>query len=212
MIESLVNKLKRSYSLTDRKDHFPAEPRKLGRRLSATSYTIGQVGKMMVTEVSSTFGFTKREIAVLAPLYRDLPLFCAESRRIRGKDSLWIGLADVMLAPLPEDFRDAFRELKAFYDDLPSGEETWTRDLPFYDFSLAVSGPEVSLKKEAIVRKYFMLYSEFIEKAPASEPEAKKEKVKELTGHFLETEHPLTLQLTKLLGREETEAFYNSIF
>ena len=212
MIESLLNKLRRTYSLSGKKEAFEGSPKRFGRHFSSASYTVEKVGSFSVAEVSGAFGLIKREVAVLTPLYRDMPVFLAESRHDVGKDILWIGFADIMMKPLPDDVQEAFRGLKASYDRLPPAELPWTEGLPLYDFSLAVSGPEVGLIKEAVVRKFFMLYSDCIQKAPETDPEAKKEKLKECGECFLEAGSPLGRQLTRLLGREQTEAFYSSIF
>ncbi len=60
MIESLLGKLKRTWSLSGKREAPDGGRKKPGRHFSSASYTIENVGSISVTEVSGAFGLIKR--------------------------------------------------------------------------------------------------------------------------------------------------------
>ncbi len=209
MIDSLISKLRRNYTVTSCKAGRLGTVRKRGMRISLNAYDIAGAGHLCTVEIRGPLGLMRLESVVLTPFEKDMPVFSAEGKRSMGKDSLSVEFGDTLLAPLPESIREAFRSVRSRYEDLPVSERPLR---PFDDCileeSLTVKGPEVGLKKEVIVRKFFECYMTELTEAPPADAEAKKAKTREFAERLLEAGGPAIKAVRHFLGDEETESLY----
>ena len=209
MIDSLITKLRRNYTVTSCKAGRLSTVRRRGMRICLNAYDIAGAGHLCTVEIRGILGLMRLESVILTPFGKDMPVFSAESKHSMGKDSLTVELGDTLLAPLPDGIREALRGVRSHYEDLPVPER---QPRPFDDYileeSLAVKGPEVGLKKEVIARKYFECYMAQLTEAPTADPEAKKAKTREFAERLLDAGGPAVKALRRLLGAEETESLY----
>ena len=203
MIEKILNEVSVKYSLKEKNVGEFTSFKASGMKFTCRAYEAEGLGHVSVMTAKGFLGLMKMDTLIIAPEYKDAPLFSYDRIYAMGNDTLIMELYDTMLDKCACAQVEKVKEKYAFLPNrFQEGEEPkhW-----YDDIRLPQSIAEKGKKKhgfDAFVLEYVKAYLSL--ESVACEKQEKQGKTAQYAEGLLENGGPATDVLRKELGEEKT--------
>lgn len=170
------------------------------------------LGHVSAMTASGMMGLMKRDILIINPTEKDLPLLSYDRVNSLGNDTLTYALYDTVLDPCNLSLVEAVSEKYASLPDHDPGEHWY--DAIKLPLSLAKKGKKAQgAAFDSCVMEYLDAFLAAADTAEYCEPSPKKDKASVYVEGLLTNGSPFTDAFKKDLGEEKTaELFRNILF
>ena len=177
-----------------------------GMAFTTVCSRVGEIGHLCIVRMKGFFGLMKMETVVFTVTGRDAPLINLDRVSAFGRDTMMIEMYDDQLTAYPEEYLQAFAELKSRDADIPDGNsgEHWYDSIT-YPCSYHKKAKGQNERFLAAAHDYFAEYLDQLEKAPACDRAEKEKKAGSFAQRLLKEGGPAVDQVTKLFGSDFAE-------
>ncbi len=202
MKETILNELKKRYTLEKRDMGDMKNIHKGMYNFDCEAYTVKDIGNLFFIEMKALFGLMKMETTVLTPVNKDLSFCNFDIIKAMGNET---HMFEMYRSAIKDTDLSAFNAIKEKYSDLENyeTEKRWYDDCRL-ESSICKKGKKISEKAEAMLKECLDLYLELLDKAEDCDPEAKKEKTKEYVDRLLSEGGAAVDSMNKIIGKEKT--------
>ena len=202
MKETILNELKKRYTLEKRDMGDMKNIHKGMYNFDCEAYTVKDIGNLFFIEMKALFGLMKMETTVLTPVNKDLSFCNFDIIKAMGNET---HMFEMYRSAIKDTDLSAFNAIKEKYSDLENyeTEKRWYDDYRL-ESSICKKGKKISEKAEAMLKECLDLYLELLDKAEDCGPEAKKEKTKEYVDRLLSEGGAAVDSMNKIIGKEKT--------
>jgi len=202
MKETILNELKKRYTLEKRDMGDIKNIHKGMYNFDCEAYTVKDIGNLFFIEMKALFGLMKMETTVLTPVNKDLSFCNFDIIKAMGNET---HMFEMYRSAIKDTDLSAFNAIKEKYSDLENyeTEKRWYDDYRL-ESSICKKGKKISEKAEAMLKECLDLYLELLDKAEDCDPEAKKEKTKEYVDRLLSEGGAAVDSMNKIIGKEKT--------
>ncbi len=202
MKETILNELKKRYTLEKRDMGDMKNIHKGMYNFDCEAYTVKDIGNLFFIEMKALFGLMKMETTVLTPVNKDLSFCNFDIIKAMGNET---HMFEIYRSAIKDTDLPAFNAIKEKYSDLENyeTEKRWYDDCRL-ESSICKKGKKISEKAEAMLKECLDLYLELLDKAEDCDPEAKKEKTKEYVDRLLSEGGAAVDSMNKIIGKEKT--------
>ena len=202
MKETILNELKKRYTLEKRDMGDMKNIHKGMYNFDCEAYTVKDIGNLFFIEMKALFGLMKMETTVLTPVNKDLSFCNFDIIKAMGNET---HMFEMYRSAIKDTDLSAFNAIKEKYSDLENyeTEKRWYDDCRL-ESSICKKGKKISEKAEAMLKECLDLYLELLDKAEDCDPEAKKEKTKEYVNRLLSEGGAAVDSMNKIIGKEKT--------
>lgn len=207
MIESLLDEIKKKYTLEKRDAGEFSRMKVSGMKFDISSYSAHALGNISAMSAKGFFGLMKMETLIVVPLVMDMPLLSLDYINAGGNETLIIELYDTLLSPfdacLIMDVKRKYVSVpdkdagKHWYDNIKLKESIYKKDR---------KNPLL----EQLAEDYLISYLE----SPSSEvgdAKAKAKKTENYVNGLLAHGGPSTDVIKKKLGDEKTTLLFKKV-
>ena len=177
---------------------------KKGMTFQTEAYEVADLGHLCILRMKAAFGLMKMETAVLSVFEKDVPLLNLDWVGAFGRETQIAELYDVQLQPWPERARAEFQTIKDRDADLPDPASKGAHwyDGILYPCSYHKAGKGFSDRLNRAAGEYISVFVRQLAEAPACDPAAKREKVRQYAETLFAQGGPAVDQVTNLFGPE----------
>ena len=180
--------------------------KKNGFHFKTEAYEAEGFGHICFLTMKAMGGLMKMETAVLATTAKDVPMMNLDWVLAAGKETQMCELYDDQIAPYPAEAAAKFQAIKDRDADLTDRETDphWYDDI-LLPYSYDKTGKKISDRLNRAAAAYLEEYIAQVKAAPACDPVAKKENVRQFAQTLFDQGGPAVDQVTKLFGKETAE-------
>lgn len=202
MKETILNELKKRYTLEKRDMGDMKNIHKGMYNFDCEAYTVKDIGNLFFIEMKALFSLMKMETTVLTPVNKDLSFCNFDIIKAMGNET---HMFEMYRSAIKDTDLSAFNAIKEKYSDLENyeTEKRWYDDCRL-ESSICKKGKKISEKAEAMLKECLDLYLELLDKAEDCDPETKKEKTKEYVDRLLSEGGAAVDSMNKIIGKEKT--------
>lgn len=207
MIESLLDEVKKKYTLEKRDRGEFSKMKVSGMKFDISSYSAPALGNISTMSAEGFFGLMKMETLIVVPIVMDMPLLSLDYINAAGNETLIIELYDTLLSPF-----DASRimDVKKKYASVPDKDagKHW-----YDDIKLKESIYKKDRKNPLLVKLAEDYLTSYLE-SPSSEAadiKAKAEKTESYVNGLLAHGGPSTDVFKKKFGEEKTALLFKKV-
>lgn len=207
MIESLLDAVKKKYTLEEKDTGEFSRMKVSGMKFNISSYSAPALGNISTMSAKGFFGLMEMETLIVVPLVMDMPLLSLDYINAGGNETLIIELYDTLLSPF-----DASRimDVKKKYASVPDKDagKHWYDDIKLKE-SIYKKDRKNPLLGE-LAEDYLISYIE----SPSSEAtdiKAKAKKTENYVNGLLAHGGPSTDVFKKKLGDAKTALLFKKV-
>ncbi len=175
-----------------------------GFSFDTEAYDVDGLGHLCIMKMKGLFGLMNMETVILSVADKDVPLFNLDWIGVFGKEIQIVELYDNQISFQPDSLLQAFQKIKdrdAELQDYKNDEARWYDEI-LYPCSYGKTGGKVSARLHRAARDCTRVFLARAAKAPACDPEKKKEKIRSFAERLFEEGGPAVDMLTKLFGAD----------
>ncbi len=207
MIESLLDAVKKKYTLKEMDRGEFSKMKVSGMKFDISSYSAPALGNISTMSAKGFIGLMKMETLIVVPLKKNMPLLSLDYINAGGNETLIIELYDTLLSPFDASLIMDVKKKYASVPDKDAGKH-WYDDIKLKE-SIYKKDRKNPLLGE-LAEDYLISYLE----SPSSEVDNLKEKAKK-TGNYvnglLAHGGPSTDVFKKKLGEEKTALLFKKV-